>query len=72
MTKKRITRATVKSHIRKCIRNKQPISFLGLVENQDLSPQVVALFSRGGWYNWVSGNERMQDLIKKIKEEEEN
>jgi len=45
-------------------------SFLGFVENQDLTDEVESCFReitlRGNWYNWVSGNRLLQRVLKKI------
>ena len=43
-------------------------NFLGLVENQDLSPEVMRLFAVTTptgytFYDWVHGNNNMEQLI---------
>ncbi len=47
-------------------------NFLGFVEERDLSPEVIKLFSLttptgATYYNWVSGNEQLQEKLKAIK-----
>lgn len=57
----------LKRHIGKMYKKYQgnKYDFLGLVENQDLSPEVESCFVGGvpGWWNWVNGNEKMKALI---------
>ena len=61
----------IKKHIRKCKRENCPMSFLGLVENKDLTPNVEALFTfvtPSGYtgYDWINGNEKMKQLIEEV------
>ena len=61
----------VKKHIKKCRRYKKRFDWLGFVENQDLSPEVEALFTFIGstghiGYDWVNGNQKLKDLIKSV------
>jgi len=73
---KMITEKDLIKEIRMKIRKREPLSFLGFVENKDLSKEVEAyfeLYNGAGikcGYDWVNGNEKLKKLIKKIKEEE--
>lgn len=61
----------IRKHIRKCIRYRKPYSFLGLVENKELTDEVWRLFEHPrcpGYYDWVHGNDRMLKII--IEEEQ--
>lgn len=51
---------------------REGFNFLGFVENQDLTSDVIRLFSLvtlsgATFYNWVIGNEKLQELLNKIK-----
>ena len=63
-----ITMDDVRSFISTSIRKERCVNFLGWLENRDLAPNVMALFttvspSGASWYNWVSGNDRMRSLV---------
>jgi len=76
-----ITLSELKKYIkRRVIYNKkhgtEGMGFLGLVENRELSPEVKSLFyfygrnGTSGRYDWVNGNEKLKQLIEKIKQED--
>lgn len=53
-------------------RKQDGFNFLGFVENNDLSSVVMKLFSitaptGATYYNWVEGNEKLQEKLKAIK-----
>lgn len=60
----------LKKHIKKCNKRGMRYNFLGLVENNDLSPEVESLFTLEGigmsGYDWVNGNNKMKALVKSI------
>ncbi len=63
-----ITLTDVKKHIKVCKRKNVRYNWLGFVENQDLSPEVEALFSVGiGWWDWVKGNSKLWELEENTK-----
>jgi len=74
MTKK-ITMAELKKEIRRQNReiktNKRiDFSFLGFVENKDMTPEIEKLFTFHGLsgyigYDWIRGNEKMDYVINK-------
>ena len=64
---KKLTLSDIKRHIRKCKKNGWNYTFLGLVENRDLTPEVEALFTLTTYegatvYDWVKGNKLMEKL----------
>lgn len=64
-----ITIRDVENHIRHCKKLQKRYNWLGFVENQDLSPEVEALFSVGnGWWDWVKGNQKLWALEASINE----
>lgn len=77
----KITLTILKREIRKQLRqikdekNQREIcSFLGFVENRNLSKEVETYFSATfpsglTYYNWVLGNEKMKGLIEEVKGE---
>ena len=69
MRTKPLTLAQVKKHIRRCHKKGAKFDFLGLVENQDLTPEVERLFtfstfSGASVYDWVNGNHKLKNLIR--------
>jgi hypothetical protein len=66
-----LTLSQLKKHIAKCKKKSIRFNFLGLVENKDLSPDVLRLFtleSPSGYtgYDWVNGNSKLKELICSI------
>ena len=42
-------------------------NFLGFVEGQDLTDEVKLHFQEiTNWYDWVNGNRKLRDMLKKI------
>ena len=79
MSEKETSISDIKKEIKRQVRQKKKgqrlyYSFLGFVEDKDLSKEVETLFREvtpGGYtyYNWVHGNEKMGALIQTIEEE---
>lgn len=62
------------AYIKKCIRKGIRFNFLGFVENKELSPLVESYFtviapSGARGYDWVNGNELLEELIEDIKQD---
>ena len=68
-----ITMAILKKHIRTQLKKGKRLNFLGLVENVDLTPEVIEHFCATNttheWYNWMNGNDKMKELIENIQQE---
>ena len=63
-----INLSKLKQHIKKRKRKGLNLNLLGLVENQDLTPEVESLFifsSPSGYvgYDWVNGNDKLKQLV---------
>lgn len=56
----------LKKHIKKRKAKKLNMNFLGFVENQDLTPEVVSYFSFAYGYDWVNGNDKMKALVDSL------
>ena len=74
MDNKPITIKKLTSHIKRRIKQGRCLGLLGFVENQALTPEVERLFTfyRFGvpvGYDWVNGNQRLQELIQSIEKE---
>jgi len=56
----------------------EKIRFLGLVENRELTPEVESLFyckgynGTSGGYDWVNGNKKLKQLIRRIEKNEKS
>jgi len=43
-------------------------NFLGFVEKDDLTPEVIDYFKVGvSFYNWIDGNDNLKKLIEEFK-----
>jgi len=66
-----LTISKLKKHIKRCKAKHVRFNFLGLVENENLTPEVEGLFkfiSPSGYvgYDWVNGNQELKTLINTI------
>lgn len=76
----KLTLTELKRYIKKRIKHNlktgsEAMSFLGLVENRELTPEVNDLFYSRGWggtaggWDWVNGNENLKKLVMEATNE---
>jgi hypothetical protein len=72
-----VTLRLIKKHIKTCNKKGVKYNWLAYLETRDLTPEVEDLFvvtsswgKRTRYYNWISGNEKLADIIMQLTQKE--